>query len=180
MKHLLLLTSLLLFSAGVFAQVNTTDSVTYNKQRNKINAMLAARKVKFSQYDSSLTKRSGIFHMQTKKDIRRSNDILMDIVGTDDEIFIELKKLFDYRTSQLKYTAYQKKQIENNAKEIEKARIGYMNTINSYRKQNEALSAQLKKQIEDYEKRKVLSIIVFGFMLASILVLLVIKRKRKA
>ncbi|MCQ6956814.1 hypothetical protein [Mucilaginibacter aquariorum] len=179
MKYLLLLTSLLLFSAGVFAQVNT-DSVTYNKQRNKINAMLAARKVKFSQYDSSLTKRSGIFRMQTKNDIRRSNDILMDIVSTDDEIFIELKKLFDYRTSQLNYTAYQKKQIENNAKEIEKARIGYMNTINSYRKQNEALSAQLKKQIEDYEKKKVLSIIVFGFMLASILVLLVINRKRKA
>jgi hypothetical protein len=179
MKHLLLLTSLLLFSAGVFAQVNT-DSVAYNKQRSKINAMLAARKVKFSQYDSSLTKRSGIFHMQTKNDIRKSNDILMDIVSTDDEIFIELKKLFDYRTSQLNYTAYQKKQVENNVKEVEKTRIGYMNTINSYRKQNEALSAQLKKQIEDYKKRKVLSIIVFGFMLASILVLLVIKRKRKA
>jgi hypothetical protein len=179
MKYLLLLTSLLLFGACVFAQVNT-DSVAYNKQRNKINAMLADRKVKFSQYDSSLTKRSGIFHMQTKNDIRKSNDILMDIVSTDDEIFIELKKLFDYRTSQLNYTAYQKKQVENNVKEVEKARIGYMNTINSYRKQNEALSAQLKKQSEDYEKRKALYMIVFGFMLASILVLLVIKRKRKA
>ena len=180
MKHLLLLTSLLLFSAGVFAQVNTTDSVTYNKQRNKINAMLAARKVKFSQYDSSLIKRSGIFHMQTKNDIRRSNDILMDIVSTDDEIFIELKKLFDYRTSQLNYTAYQKKQIENNAKEIEKTRTAYMNTINRYRDENEALKTQLAKQTADYKKRQTLYIIVFGFMLASILVLLAVKRKRKA
>jgi hypothetical protein len=179
MKYLLLLTSLLLFSAGVFAQVNT-DSVAYNKQRNKINAMLAARKVKFSQYDSSLTKRSGIFHMQTKNDIRKSNDILMDIVSTDDEIFIELKKLFDYRTSQLNYTAYQKKQIENNAKEIEKTRTAYMNTINRYRDENEALKTQLAKQTADYKKRQTLYIIVFGFMLASILVLLVINRKRKA
>jgi hypothetical protein len=118
--------------------------------------------------------------MQTKNDIRKSNEILMDIVATDDEIFIELKKLFDYRTSQLKYTTFQKKQVEDNAKEVEKTRIGYMNTINSYRKQNEGLNARLKKQSDDYEKRQVIYTIVFVLMLASILVLSVIKRKRKA
>lgn len=179
MKRLFLLTAPLFFTAVVFAQVNT-DSVAYSQQRAKINAMLANRKVKFNQYDTSLTKRSGIFHMQTKGDIRKSNEILMDIVNTDDEIFIELKKLFDYRTNQLNYTAYQKKQVENNIKEAEKTRTAFMTTINRYREQNEDLKAQLSKQKTSYQGRQRLYVIAIGLMLASILALLIIKRKRKA
>ncbi|RYU92348.1 hypothetical protein EWM62_02620 [Mucilaginibacter terrigena] len=179
MKHLFLFAFIVLFGADAFAQIKT-DSVAYSKQRAKINAMLAARKVKFGQYDTSLTKRSGIFHLQTKNDIRRSNQILMDIVDTDDEIFIELKKLFDYRTSQLNYTTYQKKQVESNAKEIEKTRLSYMGTINSFRAQNDDLKAQLAKQKERYESRQRMFIIAIVLMLTSILALLLIKRKRKA
>ncbi|MBD1384835.1 hypothetical protein IDJ75_06065 [Mucilaginibacter rigui] len=179
MKRLFSLTALLLFAACVFAQVKT-DSAAYSTQRAKINAMLAARKVKFSQYDTSLTKRSGIFHMQTKGDIRKSNDILMDIVGTDDEIFIELKKLFDYRTSQLNYTNYQKKQVESNAKEVEKTRIAFMTTINRLREQNDDLKATLAKQKAGYESRQKLYIIVIVLTFSSILALAFTKRKRKA
>ncbi|WP_454802638.1 hypothetical protein [Mucilaginibacter phyllosphaerae] len=179
MKNLWLFVSLLLFSTGVFAQINA-DSVAYSKQRNKINAMLAARKTRFSQYDTSLTKRSGIFHLQTKNDIRRSNEILMDITETDDEIFIELKKLFDYRTSQLNTTAFQKKQIENSAKEAEKSRMAYMATINRFREQNETLQAKLDKQKKDFENRQRIYIIVIVLTFTSILVLLLLKRKRKA
>jgi hypothetical protein len=178
MKHLFLLTFMVLFGAGVFAQVNT-DSIAYSRQRAKINAMLAARRLKFGQYDTSLTKHTGIFGMQTKKDIRRSNEILMDIVDTDDEIFSELKTLFDYRTSQLNYTAFEKKQIENNVKEVEKSRLSYMNTINRFREQNEKLKAELMQQTDDFRKQQRLYIIALVFMLTSILVLVVIKRKRK-
>jgi len=178
MKRLFILTALLCFAAGVFAQVKT-DSAAYSQQRAKINAMLAARKVKFSQYDTSLTKRSGIFHMQTRGDIRKSNDILMDIVDTDDEIFIELKKLFDYRTNQLNYTAYQKKQVENNAKEVEKARISFMTTINRLRQQNDDLKAQQAKQKATYESKQRLYVIVIVLTFASILILALSKRKRK-
>ncbi|MBB5394489.1 hypothetical protein [Mucilaginibacter sp. AK015] len=177
MKHLFLLMFIVLFGAGAFAQVKT-DSVAYSRQRAKINAMLAARRLKFGQYDTSLTKRSGIFHMQTKNDIRRSNQILMDIVDTDDEIFIELKKLFDYRTNQLNYTAFQKKQIENTAREVEKERIAYMKTINSFRTQNEALKTQMAKQNEDYQSRQKLYIIAIAILIVSVIVLLILKRKR--
>lgn len=179
MKNLWLFVSLLLFSTNIFAQVNA-DSVAYSKQRNKINAMLAARKTRFSQYDTSLTKRSGIFHVQTKNDIRRSNEILMDIAETDDEIFIELKKLFDYRTSQLNTTAFQKKQVENSAKEAEKSRMAYMTTINRFREQNETLQAKLDKQKKDFENRQRIYIIVIVLTFTSISVLLLLKRKRKA
>jgi hypothetical protein len=55
--------------------------------------MLAARSVKFGQYDASLSKHTGIFGMQTKKDIRRSNDVLMDIIKTDNDILQQTKVL---------------------------------------------------------------------------------------
>jgi hypothetical protein len=178
MKYLFILLPMMLLSIGVFAQVNT-DSVAYSRQRSKINAMLAARKTKFSQYDSSLNKHTGIFGMETKNDIRRSNEILMDIVDTDDEIFTKLKTLFDYRTSQLNYTSFQNKQVEKNAQEIEKTRVAYMNTINRFRNENEALNKRLLQQTAEAEKKQRLYLIVFVFMFASILVLLVLYRKRK-
>lgn len=78
------LTLLALFTtAAVVAQKNT-DSLAYQMQRAKINAMLAVRAQKFGQYSQSLALHTGIFGLQTKKDIRRSNDILMDIAKTDD------------------------------------------------------------------------------------------------
>jgi hypothetical protein len=79
-----------LFCAYSFAQKTNTDSLAYQLQRKKINDMLDVRKQKFGQYDESLSKHTGIFGFQTKKDIRRSNDILMDIVNTDNDTYIIL------------------------------------------------------------------------------------------
>jgi hypothetical protein len=90
MKKILLLLLFSLFLADTFAQVSS-DSLAYQAQRKKINNMLAQRKQKFGQYTESLTKHTGIFGLHTKKDIRASNDILMDIVKTDDDIFCAVK-----------------------------------------------------------------------------------------
>ena len=90
---------LLFFTLGAFAQT-ANDSLAYQLQRKKINNMLAVRKIKFGSYDQSLNMHTGIFGLQTKKDIRRSNDILMDIVQTDNDIYKELKILLDYRAFQ--------------------------------------------------------------------------------
>jgi hypothetical protein len=114
MKKLLLLCLLCFFAIGdvlAQSQVNS-DSVAYQLQRKKINAMLAARKAKFGQYSQSLSQHSGIFGFQTKNDIRRSSGILMDIAKTDDAIFKELKILFEY-------SAFQQRQIQSHSKEAE-------------------------------------------------------------
>src|SRR5438874_12358680 len=97
MKKLIGLFFLYLSCLSVYAQKSNSDSLAYQLQRTKINQMLEVRRQKFGQYDQSLAKHTGIFGLQTKKDIRRSNDILMDIVKTDDDIFRELKILMDYR-----------------------------------------------------------------------------------
>src|ERR1700744_5102191 len=97
MKKIILPVLFCFLMSNVYAAANT-DSLAYQAQRKKINAMLAQRKLKFGQYDQSLSQHTGIFGLQTKKDIRNSNNILMDIVKTDDDILMQTKILLEYRT----------------------------------------------------------------------------------
>ncbi|HEY2583733.1 MAG TPA: hypothetical protein VGI43_18125 [Mucilaginibacter sp.] len=171
MKKIILLILIGLLSANVFAQVNS-DSAAYQLERKKINSMLAARSQKFGQYDESLSKRTGIFGFQTKKDIRRSNDILMDIVKTDDDIYKELKILLDYRT-------FQQTQVQSHSKETEESNIAFMNTINRLRDQVDHLRSEAEKQEDQEEKTQRIRLTVFICMLALILFLSIRKSKRK-
>jgi hypothetical protein len=133
MKKLLL--CLLLMAGFTPAIAANSDSVTYQLQRQRINNMLAQRSLKFSQYTQSLDEHTGIFGWQTKKDIKRSGEILMDIVRTDDEIFKELKVLFDYKN-------FQQTQVQQQSHESEDKVAGYMLTINKLRRQNDILMKQ--------------------------------------
>jgi hypothetical protein len=172
MKNLLITALFCLLSCLTFAQVNS-DSLAYQLQRKKINNMLSARTQKFGQYDESLNKHTGIFGWQTKKDIRRSNDILMDIVKTDDSIYTELKILLDFRT-------FQQTQIQSHSQETEESNIGFMTTINKLRRQVDLLKADSERKELQYERTQRLHIIVFILMLASILLLVTLKRKHKS
>ncbi|WP_179414127.1 hypothetical protein HDF19_16720 [Mucilaginibacter sp. E4BP6] len=131
MKKILLLFLLSFFLVDAWAQVGT-DSAAYQAQRAKINGMLAVRKQKFGQYDQSLSQHTGIFGLQTKKDIRHSNDILMDIVKTDNDIFVQTKILLDYRT-------FEQNQAQTHAVEVDSNATGYMATINKLRAENDKL-----------------------------------------
>ncbi len=164
MKKVLLLIFFNFLSTLLFAQRNS-DSLAYQLQRKKINSMLAARTAKFSQYDESLTKHTGIFGFQTKKDIRRSNDILMDIVKTDNDIYRELKILLEYRT-------FQQKQVQTQSKETESTTLGYMSTINRQRTQLDALRAELDKQEQQAEKTKnTLMLVIIALSLVALIAL---------
>jgi len=169
MKKLFLLTLLCLLSVCVFAQAGS-DSLAYQLQRKKINSMLADRTAKFGQYSQSLSMHTGIFGLQTKKDIRRSNDILMDIVKTDDDIYKQLKILLDYR-------AFQQTQVQTHSKEAEDSNLGFMTTINKLRNQVDELKADAEKQQAAHEKTKHLFIGAFIVML--LLILLLATRRKK-
>src|SRR5258708_15048270 len=128
MKKLITACLLCLLYTYTFAQKNDVDSIAYQLQRAKINQMLDVRRQKFGQYSESLKKHTGIFGLQTKKDIRRSNDILMDIDKTDKDIFVQIKILLSYRT-------FQQEQVQAQSSKIEDYSLGYMNTINRLRAQ---------------------------------------------
>ena len=171
MKGLLLVVIITtLMFATIFGQPNT-DSLAYQLQRKKINTMLAQRTTKFGQYDESLGKHTGIFGLQTKKDIRRSNEILMDIVKTDNDIYSELKILFEYRT-------FQQKQVLTHTRETENSTLGYMATINKLRAQIDVLKKESEKdESHELELRKLMIIIII--VLAALIFLMIVFRRKK-
>jgi len=169
---------LLLFISGCIAITASaqyrSDSIAYQQQRKKINAMLTERTKKFGLYDESLTKHTGIFGLQTKKDIRRSNDILMDIVKTDNDIYKELKILLEFRT-------FQQRQVQTKSKEAENSNLGYMTTINTLRSQMDALRRRAdKEEIEHDKTRNTLVLVIIGISVAVVGWILFRPRKRNA
>lgn len=127
--------------------------------------MLEQRKQKFGQYTQSLSQHTGIFGLQTKKDIRRSNDILMDIVKTDEDIFVQTKILLDYR-------AFQQTQMQSRSTETDNVNMGFMNTINTLRAQNDKLKrdAEATEQKQEKTTQTALAIIV-GLIIIVLLLL---------
>lgn len=164
MKYIILTGLLCFLFTGVYAQANT-DSLAYQLQRKKINSMLGVRAQKFGRYDQSLSEHTGIFGLQTKKDIRRSNDILMDIVKTDNDIYAQLKILLDYR-------AFQQTQVQDQSKQTEGSVVAYMNSINRLREQNDKLKKQAEENSKSQEKSSRTYIIIIALLAISILLLL--------
>jgi hypothetical protein len=163
----------LLIAINVFAQIQN-DSAAYEMQRSKINGMLAQREAKFDQYEQSLTQRSGIFGMQTKNDIRHSNEILMDITSTDNRILKETKILLDYR-------AFQQQQVQTQSAEIQSTNRNFMYTINQLRSRNEQLASQVASEQKKQGKAKTIYLtIITVLIITSILLLLTRKRRFKA
>lgn len=181
MKKYLLLAITCLACGCIYAQQPNADSLAYQNQRQKINAMLAARAAKFNQYDASLSKHTGIFGMQTKKDIRHSNDILMDIVNTDNDILKQTKVLLTFKNNQLDSRTFQQQTIQTKVHEKENDVLAYMNTINKLRDQNDKLKANAQKAEKAQSRMEFwLTLVSALFIATSILFLLNKKRAIKA
>jgi len=113
---------------------NSADSLSYEAQRSKVNRLLEERSQKFSDYDLSLSRKSGVFGLfKTKNDMQSSIDILKEVVITDNNIFIETKKLLSLKD-------FEKEKFEKLASEYDMQITGYMATINKLQDQNEKLS----------------------------------------
>lgn len=188
MKNILLLLAGLLLAAPLFAQ-NTVnaDSLAFQNQRTKINSMLTQRQLKFGEYDASLSQHTGIFGMQTKKDIRRSDEILMGIVQMDNAIFNETKILLKYsadqlqsRTSQLESQRFQQQNVQYQVQQSQDNTLAYMGTINELRNQNDELKQRVKQAEHEITVAYRWIVIVVVLMVASILLILMKKRAFKA
>ena len=142
-------------STAVFA-VQNADSLTYELQRNKINGMLNARSQKFGQYDQSLTSRTGIFGLKTKRDMQYSINILTEIIQTDNEILKETKTLLDYKN-------YQQEKVVSQSKESESRSLAYMRTLNKLQSENEKINIQINEYKKD---KKFYQIIAYALGLA--------------
>ena len=153
------------FSSLAFSQ----DSSAYELQRAKINALLADRSAKFGQYDESLSARTGIFGLQTKRDIKNSNEILRQIALTDNEIFTQLKVLMDYKDLQVE-------QVKTVASSNSESIINYRKTIKSLQDQNIILT---ENQDKVESSRDLAYLLMFVFLAASAVFAYLFNLKRK-
>lgn len=153
MNKYLLFFIILFLSSYTFAQQDTS---AFQLQRTKVNLLLAQRSAKFGQYDESLNEKTGIFGWQTKRDIKKSNEILRQIVLNDNNIFKELKVLMDYKDLQ-----NQKITVVANASTD---RIdNYMRTIKKLQDQIE----KLKNESKISKQNPSLYIIIFLLLIIS-------------
>ena len=147
-----------LFVSNTLFAFQNPDSLAYQLQKNKINEMLTLRSDEFGQYDQSLTSRTGIFGLKTKKDMQKSLNILTDIIEADNAILKETKTLLDYKD-------YQQERVQNTSQESEVRSLGYMRTFNKIQSENVKISAQLI----DYKKdKKFYQIFSFALVLSII------------
>jgi hypothetical protein len=134
------------------------DTSAYQTQRLKVNSLLTERSNKFGQYDQSLDQRTGIFGFQTKQDIKNSNEILRQIVLTDNYIFKELKILMDYKDREMQ-------QARRNASNTNSRIQAYMLSIKKLQDQNELL----RKEAENTRGGRILYISIAIFSLIALL-----------
>jgi hypothetical protein len=66
--------------------------------RKDLHDLVELRRERFDSYSRSLEKRSGIFGNKSKKDIQRSNEVLMGIVEIDNRIISTLNRVIDYKS----------------------------------------------------------------------------------
>lgn len=160
MRHINIILCFLLITGQLFAQGDTSSA--YSTQRNKINQLLEERSARFSQYDNSLTKRTGIFGLKTKKDMQASNDILTEIVLADNSIFSELQVL-------LKYKDFEKKEVEHRAETVEGRIERFQSTITRLQQENDKLKIQLLEQSS--RRRRALIYLSFAILALSAVII---------
>lgn len=170
MKHFTLILFLLLVNLTLLAE---SDTSAYNTQRRKINQLLDDRSIKFSQYDNSLSKKSGIFGLKTKRDMQASNDILTQIVLNDNNIFSELKVLLDYKD-------FEKKEVEHRAETVEGRIDRFQTTITRLQQENDRLKAESEKQVRQGNNLLTYLLLSTLALIAAIVYAVKLKKLRKA
>ncbi len=81
-----------------FSSVITSTAYGQGTDRKDLHDLVEVRRQKFDSYSHSLEKRSGIFGNKTKKDLERSNAVLIEIVETDNRIIGLLNRVIDFKS----------------------------------------------------------------------------------
>ena len=156
MRNKLLAFFLLLnISIPLLAQSPLDTSSAFEDQRQRVNNLLDARNQKFGEYDVSLQQKTGIFGLfKSKNDMQKSIDILKEIVITDNNIFVETRKLLALKDSE-------KERFQQLANTYDQQVTAYMKTISKLEAENDKLRDNIKNlQEQDHNSSKYLYLFV--------------------
>jgi cell division protein FtsB len=95
-KIFLFILALFMSAETVLPQEKTAQDRTAD--RAELQKLLEERQKKFNTYSESLKKRSGFFGGKSKGDIQHSNEVLRDIIETDNRMISVLNRVVDFKT----------------------------------------------------------------------------------
>ncbi len=127
-KYFFLTATAFFFSIYLMAQTAPAD-------RKELMDLLQERRERFDAYASSIEKRSGIFGNKTKKDMQQSNNVLTEIVRTDNRIIGVLNRTVDFRNYEKVTLGYD---VQANTDRIN----SLLNSIDTLQKQVTVLNAR--------------------------------------
>lgn len=155
-----------MFSQNVFAQGDMME-------KQKLRELLDQRKERFSDYFNSMEKRSGIFGNKTKKDISASNEILKEVVRTDNEIIQVLNRALDYKTFEKTGFNYDRLNQDQLIANLQKAN----DTLVKQQQQLSKETSGNKKQVRNW---RLIAILLFVFIVIKGGLNLIRKKSRVA
>jgi hypothetical protein len=137
------------------------------KDRKDLQILLQERREKFDSYTSSLEKHSGIFGNKTKKDIQASNEVLINIVETDNRIISTLYRVMDLRNFEKSNKTFDAIKQNQNYENL-------LNATDTLSRQVVSLSAKNK-----ILKQKALKFQVLFYAITALLIYMLIMKWRK-
>ena len=137
------------------------------KDRKDLQNLLQERREKFDSLTSSFEKRSGIFGNKTKKDILASNEVLINIVETDNRIINTLYRVIDLRNFEKSNRNY----------DVLKQNQNYENLLRA----TDTLSKQVTvlSQTNKTLKRKAMKFELLFYAVTALVIYMVIMKWRK-
>jgi hypothetical protein len=126
----------LFFLAILFAGVVSAQSIQADKK--ELHDLLEERRQKFDAYSMSIEKRSGIFGNKTKGDIKKSNEVLQEIVGTDNKIIRSLNRVVDFRN-------YEKVSMNYDLRDRDQTLTNLQAAVDTLAKQTDTLTLSNEK-----------------------------------
>lgn len=145
-----------------------------------LKMLLKERKDRFSQYTERLDDKSGFFGNQTKKDLKEINEVLKEIVRTDNKIIMELDRLLDERKFETFRSEYETKKAGQELGTLQLQNEKLIAANDTLVKQLEALRGQGPGSSSS--KGPVIYVFLswfFGAILIFMLLLYLRKRERK-
>ena len=157
---------------GTMANISLdTDTSLFENQRKRVNFLLEERSRKFGEYDQSLQEKTGIFGLfKTKADMQKSIDILQAIAITDNNIFLETRKLLDLKDTEREH-------FQRMAKEFDAQVTAYMKTVSKLQEENDSLRLKIK-ELEQEEHSSGVIFYVLGLVFIGLLIAIYLLYKK--
>ena len=154
-----------LISFKVSAQSTPVD-------RQQLMKLLEERRSKFDAYAASIEKHSGFFGNKTKKDMQQSNEVLTEIVQTDNRIISVLNRTVDFKNYEKVNLNYD---VQSHADRVN----NLLHSVDTLQKQVVALNtnkSNLDKRVQHFK----FIIFLFATFAVGLFFLLIRKRKKSS